>query len=148
MITLPLLHAGVGGPNWLDWSIHWDTILLCAALAFGYYYAATRLRPKVSDAARIKRSQVILFSLGVLALYVGGGTAIHDLGEEYLFTAHMVQHLLYTLVAPPLLIAGTPAWLWKWLLILPLPSTLMMAGFHRSASRVTVAISLIRMPVL
>lgn len=116
MITLPLLHAGVGGPDWLDWSVHWDTIALCLALSYGYYYAATRLRPRVSDAARIKRSQVVLFSLGVLALYVGGGTAIHDLGEEYLFTAHIMQHLLYTLVAPPLLIAGTPAWLWKWLL--------------------------------
>src|SRR5205085_2739380 len=31
----------------------------------------------------------------------------------YLFTAHMVQHLLLTLVAAPLLLAGTPDWLFR-----------------------------------
>lgn len=113
---MPLLHAGVGGPDWFDWSVHWDTILLCLVLGYGYYYAATRLVARIPGATRIKRSQVALFVGGLLALYIGGGTAIHDLGEEYLFAAHMVQHLLFTLVAPPLLLAGTPGWLWRWLL--------------------------------
>ena len=36
---------------------------------------------------------------------------LHELGDNYLFSAHMVQHLLMTLVAPPLLLLGTPAWL-------------------------------------
>jgi putative membrane protein len=31
---------------------------------------------------------------------------IHDLSDEYLFSAHMVQHLLITLLVPPLLLAG------------------------------------------
>ncbi|MGB2694031.1 MAG: cytochrome c oxidase assembly protein [Dehalococcoidia bacterium] len=116
---MPLLHVGVGGPEWVDWNVHVDAILLVMALSWGYYYATTELRPRVSDAARVKRGQVILFSLGVLALYVGAGTAIHDLGEQRLLSIHMVQHLLFTLVAPPLLIAGTPAWLWQALLCGP-----------------------------
>ena len=111
---MPVLHAGVGGPDWFDWSVHWDTILFCVVLLYGYYYAVTKLRPRISDAGRVKRSQIVLFSLGVLALYIGGGTAIHDLGEEYLFTAHTVQHLLFALAAAPLLLAGTPTWLWEW----------------------------------
>ncbi|MGH7535928.1 MAG: cytochrome c oxidase assembly protein, partial [Gemmatimonadales bacterium] len=36
---------------------------------------------------------------------------IHDLSDYYLFWVHMAQHLLLTLVLPPLLIAGTPGWL-------------------------------------
>jgi putative membrane protein len=36
---------------------------------------------------------------------------LDDLADHYLFTAHMVQHLLLTLAALPLLLAGTPAWL-------------------------------------
>ena len=116
---VPLLHVGVGGPDWLDWSLHIDAILLCAVLGYGYYYAITKLRPRISDAARVKRSQVLLFSAGLLALYAAGGTPLHDLGEEYLLSAHMAQHLLFTLVAPPLLIAGTPTWLWRWLLLRP-----------------------------
>ena len=33
------------------------------------------------------------------------------LSDDYLFTAHMVQHNLLTLIAPPLLLAGIPGWL-------------------------------------
>jgi putative membrane protein len=36
---------------------------------------------------------------------------LHDLSDWYLFSAHMVQHLLMTLVIPPLLLAGTPGWM-------------------------------------
>ena len=114
---IPLLHVGVGGPKWLDWTVHLDAILLTIALAWAYYYAVTQLRPRLSDAGRVKRSQVVLFSLGVAALYLAGGTPLHDLGEERLLSAHMAQHLIFTLAAPPLLIAGIPSWLWAWLLL-------------------------------
>ncbi len=35
---------------------------------------------------------------------------LHNLSDQYLFSAHMAQHLLLTLVFPPLLLYGTPAW--------------------------------------
>ena len=44
---------------------------------------------------------------------------MHDLSDYYLFSAHMVQHLLLTLLLPPLLIAGTPGWLLQPLLRRP-----------------------------
>lgn len=112
-----LLHLGVGGPDWLDWSVHLDAIILVIVLGWSYTYAINELRPRVSDAGRVKRSQVLLFAAGLGSLYLAGGTPIHDLGEEYLLSVHMFQHLLFTLAAPPLLIAGMPAWLWEWLLL-------------------------------
>ena len=36
---------------------------------------------------------------------------IHDLAEHYLLSVHMVQHLLISLVAPPMLLLGMPHWL-------------------------------------
>jgi putative membrane protein len=36
---------------------------------------------------------------------------MHDLSDYYLFSVHMLQHLLLTLVFPPLLLLGTPGWL-------------------------------------
>jgi putative membrane protein len=36
---------------------------------------------------------------------------LHDLSDYYLFSAHMVQHLLLTLVVPPLLLLGMPGWM-------------------------------------
>jgi putative membrane protein len=48
---------------------------------------------------------------GVTVLYLGAGTPIHDLGEDRLFSVHMTQHLLFSLVAPPMMLLGTPDWL-------------------------------------
>jgi putative membrane protein len=36
---------------------------------------------------------------------------LHILSDHYLFSAHMLQHVLITLICPPLLIVGTPGWL-------------------------------------
>ena len=41
---------------------------------------------------------------------------LDELGDSYLFSAHMVQHLFLTIIGPPLLLLGTPAWLVKPLL--------------------------------
>jgi len=114
---VPLLH--IAGYEWLDWHLHPDVLLLCALLLGGYFYAINVLRPRISDAGRVKNSQVALYLLGVLAIYVAAGSPVHDLSENYLLSAHMFQHLLFTLVAPPLLLAGTPGWLWEAVLVRP-----------------------------
>jgi putative membrane protein len=57
------------------------------------------------------RRQITLFSIGVGILWIGAEWPIHDLAERYLYSMHMVQHLLFTFVAPPLLIAGLPVWM-------------------------------------
>lgn len=54
-----------------------------------------------------------LFLAGMAVLFVGSMWPLHDLAERVWYTAHMVQHLLYTLVAAPMLIAGIPAWMWR-----------------------------------
>ena len=107
---LPLLHLAPGESS-LYWQLHPDVIALCVALLAGYWYAVTRLRSRISDAGRVKRSQAALFVAGVLVIYVASSSPLHELSEDYLASMHMVQHMGYTLIAPPLLIAGTPGWL-------------------------------------
>jgi putative membrane protein len=60
------------------------------------------------------------FLLGVLVLFIALVSPIETLGDRYLLTAHMIQHMLITLIAPPLLLLGTPRWLFRPLLRLPL----------------------------
>jgi putative membrane protein len=55
--------------------------------------------------------QVALYSSGVLVLWIAAGTPIHDWGEQYLFSVHMIEHLLISMVAAPLLLLGTPGWM-------------------------------------
>jgi putative membrane protein len=107
------LFEDIGGVEWLDWHLHPDVVLLCVTLLGAYFYAINVLRPRLSDAGRVKHKQVALFCSGVLTIFIATGTPIHDLSEQYLLSVHMLQHLLLTLVAPPLLIAGVPSWLWR-----------------------------------
>jgi putative membrane protein len=62
------------------------------------------------------RNQVLAYALGVLAVAAAAMWPVHDLSERYLFSVHMLQHLLLSLVAPGLMLFGTPAWLLRWLL--------------------------------
>ena len=93
--------------------LHPDVILLLGGLWAAYLVAVHRhLEGDRSDEPGMARKRV-LFSLGMLVLFVGSTWPLHDLAEERLYSAHMVQHLLYTLVAAPLLVAGVPAWMWR-----------------------------------
>ena len=98
--------------SWTAWHLHPDVLLLVVILA-GLYLAAWRI---LGRDYHLPRTRVALYFSGVAALYLGGGTPIHELSENYLYSMHMLQHLLFTLVAPPLLLAGTRGWMWRPLL--------------------------------
>jgi cytochrome c oxidase assembly factor CtaG len=97
------------------WLTQWNpapSIYIGIALLIALYlYAVGPLRKKYQLADAVKRSQVILFVVGMLVMFLALASPLDELGDEYLFSAHMVQHLLITLVAPPLLLLGTPGWL-------------------------------------
>jgi len=101
-----------------SWTPHPDVWLLIAAIAVGYAVALTRLGPRLAPTgtAVATRFQITTFSAGVFALLVASDWPIHDLGERYLFSVHMVQHTVYSIIAAPLLLMGTPAWLARWIL--------------------------------
>ncbi len=100
------------------WTPHPDVWLLVGALGAGYAVALRRLGPRLAPAGTLvaTRLQIASFCAGVLALFVASDWPIHDLAEHYLFSVHMVQHTVYSVVAAPLLLIGTPAWLARWLL--------------------------------
>jgi putative membrane protein len=50
------------------------------------------------------------------AIYLVSAWPVHDLGEGSMYSVHMIQHLTYTMLAAPLLLLGTPAWLVRWVL--------------------------------
>ena len=52
-------------------------------------------------------------------MWLASDWPVHDVAEGYLYSAHMMQHLLLTLVAALLLVVGTPAWMARRLLSSP-----------------------------
>jgi putative membrane protein len=52
----------------------------------------------------------------VAAVWLASDWPIHDVAEGSTYSVHMVQHLVISMVAAPLLLLGTPGWLARWLL--------------------------------
>jgi putative membrane protein len=86
-------------------SIHWSTVAGIAGLAALYRWRWTRRAEGSSDGSPLA------FSAGLALLFLSLNGPLHDLSDSYLFSAHMVQHLLLTMAVIPLLIVGTPGWM-------------------------------------
>lgn len=106
-------HAGVSG--W-EWHAHADVWALVAGLGALYWLALRRVGPSEVPAGRpvATRRQVTLFCLGLAALWAHADWPVHDIGEHYLFSVHMFQHIGFSLIAAPLLLLGLPGWLLRW----------------------------------
>jgi putative membrane protein len=100
------------------WHPHVEVWFLVVVVGVAYLRALRRQGPKrVPPGERpASRGQVVAFFLGLLAVLVAADWPIHDLAERYLFSVHMFQHMLLSLVAPGLLLLGMPPWLLRDLL--------------------------------
>ena len=91
--------------SWATGSVHVEVLLGIAVL--GVAYAAAWAR----HGRRPAGGRVACFYAGLVGLALTLNGPLHDLSDVYLFSAHMVQHLLLTLAVPPLLLLGTPGWM-------------------------------------
>lgn len=80
-------------------------------LSVGYLYAG-RVFPARSETKRGRRSvspaQLTWFAASLFVLVVALLSPLDDIGDQYLFSAHMVQHLLLATVWPPLVLMSLP----------------------------------------
>jgi putative membrane protein len=59
----------------------------------------------------VTRNQKLFFVAGVGLLWLAADWPMHDIAEKYLYSVHMVQHLLISFMVPPLLLMAMPEWL-------------------------------------
>lgn len=87
--------------------------MLVLGLSVLYWYALTRIGPRASGPGEViaTRAQVAWFVGSMVVLWLASDWPLHDLGENFLYSAHMVQHLLLSLVLPPMAWLATPTWL-------------------------------------
>jgi putative membrane protein len=115
------------------WAYHahpevWSVMLVVAGL---YVWALRSVGPRkvVPGEPVITRRKALWFFLGWAALWIHADWPIHDIAEHYLYSVHMIQHTGFTLIAPPLILLGMPAWMTRWLFV-------ERPGVHRVAKRV------------
>lgn len=96
-----------------------DVVLLVVAVAVLYETLIRRfgivLHPRAEDPAVLPRQRVA-FHGALVVFWIASGSPLHVLSEDYLFSAHMIQHLLQAFVVPPLLLLGIPTWMGELLL--------------------------------
>jgi putative membrane protein len=84
-----------------------------AALGAAYWAALRLLGPRYLEPGEraATRRQVASFCSGLALLVIALGWPLEPIADRYLFSAHMLQHLLLALGVPPLVLLGTPSWL-------------------------------------
>ncbi len=85
--------------SFADWSLEPTVLLGLAVLVVGYLFSMRR--GGTASAAR-----ATWFALGISALFVALQSPIDVGGDRYLFSLHMLQHVVLAMVAPPLLLLG------------------------------------------
>ena len=122
-----MAHLGPGppgppplGPEGFDWTAwHPDPTVVVGLAALGGLYLA-ELRRGRARGETAEPAQILSFFAGLLLLLGSLTGPLHDLSDYYLFSAHMIQHLLLAFAMPPLLLYGTPGWMIEPLLRPPL----------------------------
>ncbi len=102
-------------PDPLAFQWHPEVWLLVAFLTGAYIYMVRRIGPTAVPTGQpaVSRANVISFVGAMLMLWIASDWPLHDISEEYLYSAHMVQHMMLSYFLPPLALMATPTWLMR-----------------------------------
>jgi len=98
----------------IDWR-HWhnEPYLVGGLVFLGWLYAllAGPLRARLSPGSAFPRGHVLRFYGALVIFYLAVGSPLDQIGERYLFSAHMLQHQLLIYPAAILFLLGIPSWM-------------------------------------
>ncbi len=97
------------------WRFQWhpEVWLLVAFLTGAFVYMVRVIGPRAvpHGAPAVTRKNIYAFVGAMLMLWVASDWPMHDISEEYLYSAHMLQHMMLSYLLPPLALIATPPWL-------------------------------------
>ena len=90
-----------------------EVYLLVGFLIGAYVYLVRVIGPKAVGPGEevISRRQLGCFIGSMVMLFAASTWPIHQIGEDYLYSAHMFQHMMLSYFLPPLVLLATPEWL-------------------------------------
>lgn len=97
--------------SWTHW--HNEPLLVGTLVlaAWAYALAVGPWRFRIAADQPYPRRAVWRFFSGIFVFYLAVGSPLDQIGERFLFSAHMLQHMIIIYIAAPLVLVGTPAWL-------------------------------------
>jgi putative membrane protein len=98
----------------IDWR-HWhnEPYLVGGLILLGWLYALALapLRRRLGGPAIFPLGNAFAFYGSLLVFYLAVGSPLDQIGERFLLSAHMLQHLLLIYPAAALFLLGLPSWL-------------------------------------
>jgi putative membrane protein len=98
----------------IDWR-HWhnEPWLIGGLVFLGWLWAlsAGPFRPRLAPGAAFPRAHAFRFYAALVIFYVAVGSPLDQIGERFLFSAHMLQHQLLIYPAAILFLQGLPSWM-------------------------------------
>jgi len=96
---------------WTRWQAPVEIPIGLGLILGVYLGAVVYARAMESKSRRVEPRRVVSFVGGIVTMFLALTGPLGDLAGTFLFSAHMVQHLILTLAVPLLLLFGTPGWL-------------------------------------
>jgi putative membrane protein len=102
-------------PDLDPWRYQWhpEVWVLVGFLTVAYIYMVRVIGPKAVGPGKpaVNRGNIGAFVGAMAMLWVASDWPLHDISEEYLYSAHMLQHMMLSFFLPPLVLLATPEWL-------------------------------------
>ena len=100
-------------PNPWRFEANPEVYLLVAFLVGAYIYMVRVIGPRAVQPGEsvITRRHLWCFSIAMVMLFVASTWPVHQIGEGYLYSVHMLQHMMLSYFLPPLVLLATPQWL-------------------------------------
>ncbi len=97
------------------WRFQWhpEVWVLVAFLTVAFVYMVKVIGPQAVPTGEraVSNRNIAAFVAAMTMLWIASDWPMHDISEEYLYSAHMLQHMMLSYFLPPLALLATPAWL-------------------------------------
>ncbi len=93
--------------------LHLEVWALIAFLIGAWVYSVRVIGPRAVEPGGVvvTTRQKWLFMLTMVMLWGASDWPLHDISEQYLYSAHMLQHMILAYFLPPLALLSMPEWL-------------------------------------
>jgi len=93
---------------------HPEVWVLIISLVAAYIYMVRVIGPEaVPEGPVVTRRQTVCFVLTILMFWAASDWPIHDLAENYLYSVHMLQHMMMSYFLAPLALLSIPSWMMR-----------------------------------
>jgi putative membrane protein len=99
----------------VEYTFHLEVWLLIGFLAAAYVYMVKAIGPKAVAEGQpvVTKRHWIAFGSAMTLLWLASDWPMHDVAEGYLYSVHMLQHMILSYFVPPLALLATPTWLMR-----------------------------------